>query len=264
MTLSNDDLFTQTVQLLTTAARRTRTIGAGTISAHTEPADFAEFLTEALAGTAANLGGIEALLAGRPGSWEADHLRQLLYYLAGDDEPELLRYRTEPVRVPVHVEYLLYEIGATDLYDEAYQELDRRIEATGYPSFGSGLIPTPEQEATVNEIEKLREALEQQQQQEWTAYGQAFGHQILAAADELYPGQSLPIEVVITLDGAPTDGGPSEPEPDFGPADRLWSAARLATPLPGSGIPLRDYPAGTSIATTERTAGRTPLARLSR
>jgi hypothetical protein len=38
----------------------------------TEPADFAEFLTLAVASTAANVGGVEELLAGRPGSWEAD------------------------------------------------------------------------------------------------------------------------------------------------------------------------------------------------
>ncbi len=36
--------------------------------------DFAEFLTHAVAGTAANLGGIEELLAGRPGSWEAHYV----------------------------------------------------------------------------------------------------------------------------------------------------------------------------------------------
>lgn len=35
------------------------------------PIDWAEFVTLALAGAAANAGGIETILAGRPGSWEA-------------------------------------------------------------------------------------------------------------------------------------------------------------------------------------------------
>lgn len=34
--------------------------------------DWAEFVTLALAGAAANIGGVESVLAGRPSSWEAE------------------------------------------------------------------------------------------------------------------------------------------------------------------------------------------------
>lgn len=46
-----------------------------------------------------------------------------------------------------------------------------------------------------------------------------------------------------------------------GPAYRLWERARMATPLPHSGIAPKDYPPG-GIAEADRAAGRTPLARL--
>jgi hypothetical protein len=42
-----------------------------------DQADWAEFVTQALAGAAANFGGVDAILAGRSGSWEAEGVRQL-------------------------------------------------------------------------------------------------------------------------------------------------------------------------------------------
>lgn len=65
----------------------------------TEPADWAEFVTEVLAAAAANIGGIEESLAGRPGSWEADHVRQMLFSTVGEEQDRLWRHRTEPVRI---------------------------------------------------------------------------------------------------------------------------------------------------------------------
>lgn len=40
--------------------------------------DFAEFLTDTLAAVTANMGGVEELLAGRAGSWEAGLVDQLV------------------------------------------------------------------------------------------------------------------------------------------------------------------------------------------
>lgn len=70
------------------------------------PVDWAEFVTLALAGAAANAGGIEAVLAGRPGSWEAERVRQTLQSTAFD-EKDLLRHRTEPIIVDLWVEAIL-------------------------------------------------------------------------------------------------------------------------------------------------------------
>lgn len=77
-----EQLLAAAVEVLTAAARR--------------PGDWAEFVTLALAGAAANVGGVETALAGRPGSWEADGVRNLLYATVGHDEHDLQRHRTEP------------------------------------------------------------------------------------------------------------------------------------------------------------------------
>ena len=56
-----------------------------------EQMDWAEFVTLALAGAAANLGGIEAALNGRSGSWEAAGVRQLLESTVGPEPDPLAR-----------------------------------------------------------------------------------------------------------------------------------------------------------------------------
>src|ERR1700681_746957 len=45
--------------------------------------DSAAFVTEALGGAAANMGGTEAILPVRPGSWEAERVRQTLHSTVG-------------------------------------------------------------------------------------------------------------------------------------------------------------------------------------
>lgn len=116
------------IAALTAAARQTRVRGAGTDQAAVEPVDFGELACHVLTAVAANLGGVEELLAGRPGSWEADYVRQIVRSTAGDyDDEELLRYRTEPVRVPFDAEDVFYDFGLGDLYDA---ERDAAAEAT--------------------------------------------------------------------------------------------------------------------------------------
>ncbi|MDN5899603.1 MAG: hypothetical protein L0H74_05990, partial [Brachybacterium sp.] len=83
------------------------------------PADWAEFVTLALTGAAANVGGIDVALAGRPGSWEADGVRQLLQSTVGQDEAHLWRHRTNPVEITLHIDDIL-----TDLGDESWAEYD--------------------------------------------------------------------------------------------------------------------------------------------
>jgi hypothetical protein len=95
----------------------------------TEPADWAEFVTLALAGATANAGGIDIALAGRPGSWEADGVRQLLYSTVGHDEEHLWEHRTEPLSITLYVEELLAEVCDIHAqYDAAVTELERRRE----------------------------------------------------------------------------------------------------------------------------------------
>jgi len=103
------------IAALTAAARTTRTIGAGTDTEHSEPADFGEIACHVITRVAANLGGVDTLLAGRPGSWEADYVRQIVH--STTPEEELLIWRTEPVRLHLDVEDVFYDFGLEQLWD---------------------------------------------------------------------------------------------------------------------------------------------------
>lgn len=92
----------------------------------TEQSDWAEFVSQALASAAANIGGVEAVLAGRPGSWEADHIRNLLHATVGHDEAYLVEHRTEPMRVVVPLEQILADRGIDQIHNDAYATLDAR------------------------------------------------------------------------------------------------------------------------------------------
>jgi hypothetical protein len=76
-----------------TAYDRTTSAAAELIlTAHATGHDIAEWLAVALAQAAARLGSTEALLANRPGSWEAASLRQLLAGTAGEADEYLTDY----------------------------------------------------------------------------------------------------------------------------------------------------------------------------
>lgn len=93
--------------------------------------DWAEFVTFALAGAAANLGGIDAILNGRSGSWEADGVRQLLFSTVGADEAQLWAHRTDPIEVTLYVDELVIDRAyeAVEQYNAADDEISRRYEA---------------------------------------------------------------------------------------------------------------------------------------
>jgi hypothetical protein len=63
------------------------------LTAHAQGADVGEFIADVLARAAARLGSSEALLANRPGSWEAAAVAELLRGTVGHDDEELARYR---------------------------------------------------------------------------------------------------------------------------------------------------------------------------
>lgn len=127
----------EAVRALTDAARlprpRLRRTDEGTWVEDTEAApeqmDWAEFVTLAIAGAAANMGGVDAALAGRSGSWEAEGVRQLLYSTVGADEAQLWTHRTDPLEVTLYVDELLVDrTGAWAAYDQAQTEINRSYE----------------------------------------------------------------------------------------------------------------------------------------
>jgi hypothetical protein len=245
---SREQLLIDAVRVLTEAARST--------------SDFAEFVTLAVAGAAANIGGIEQALAGRPGSWEAHYVREMLTSTVGCDEQYLHEHRTQPLVVRVHVDDILHDLGWWALYEEAHDELNRRERAICARHDRDEPIEDydADDQAALDELEQLRNRLDRQREAEWASYGNAFRDNLRRAAAELVPILPVPVEVIVELDWQ-NDLGPASDDWD-GPAWRVWEAARLATPLPGSGIPPRAYPPGEGIAEAERDAGRTLLARL--
>jgi hypothetical protein len=210
-----------------------------------------------VAGAAANLGGIEELLAGRPGSWEAHYVRELLTATVGHDEQYLHSYRTEPLTVRVHVDDVLTDLGYADLYYlDADIELNRREDAI-YAAAPAGL--SVEQHAALTQLEQLRDRVDAQRRAGWTGYGSAFAENVRRVAAETLPGLAVPVDVLVEHEWRNDLGSGADcTSLEF----RLWERARELTPLPGSGIPLNEYPAGADIAQAERDAGRTPLARL--
>ncbi len=62
------------------------------ITAATEEHDFGRWLADVLCRAAARLGGSGALIAGRPGSWEASLVYQLVAGTVGPDDENLTVY----------------------------------------------------------------------------------------------------------------------------------------------------------------------------
>lgn len=96
------------IDVLTEAARLRRPTYTQTASGKWEPdpdrteqADWAEFVTLALTAAAANIGGVDDILSGRPGSWEAAGIETLLHSSVGADEHGLWEHRTEPILIRV-------------------------------------------------------------------------------------------------------------------------------------------------------------------
>ena len=96
--MQSEDPVGDAIAALTEAALGTRTIGAGSPHEHRERVDFGEIACHVLTAVAANVGGLERLLSGRPGSWEADYVRQIVLSTAGDGSEGLHRWRTEVIR----------------------------------------------------------------------------------------------------------------------------------------------------------------------
>jgi hypothetical protein len=253
-----EDVLADAIRVLTEAARLTRPLpssaGAApatgqpvSVTSGREPADWAEFVTHALAGAAANIGGIEAILAGRPGSWEADGIRNLLTSTAGHDEEHLLEHRTEALVVDVNIDELLTDMGAWEPYDAASRELARRYDAIGIAAVtgkpGDPLVEeslcrlqpaTEEQERQADSIADLEEGLEQQRLEDWAWYGRALQVAIEAEAARL-PGLTVP--VVVHVQQEPSPRAHEQTGATSGVIDQLLTVAIQVTELPGDGRP---------------------------
>jgi hypothetical protein len=254
-------LLAEAIRVLTEAARLTRpvleldeqaseTSGSPTYreSGRTEPDDWAEFVTQALAGAAANIGSVETVLAGRPGSWEADGVRQLLLSTVGHSAEYLAEHRTEPLVIDLYVDEVLVDVGHWKTYRDAEGELARRQREAGLtrdatPAELEQLPGSPirftrdwsdEQEQLAEQLFDLQERLEDQREADAAAYGAALADAIRAAAAR-QPGLTVPVDVRIDLDTIRPPGGGGGLW--WGLADELLAQAIAATPVPGDGRP---------------------------
>jgi hypothetical protein len=66
---------------------------AAVLAAVEQEHDFGGWLARVLAAAAAELGSSDALIAGRPGSWEADHVRGLVKGTVGSDDDYLSNHK---------------------------------------------------------------------------------------------------------------------------------------------------------------------------
>lgn len=212
--------------------------GAARLNAHSVPGD---------------VGGINALLAGRPGSWEADAACRLLEGTVGPDESALWHHRTEPVQVIVNVDDILTDLGYTRLYEDSARHVEEQI---------ASLLPANPTDAEIEladtRVEERLSQLEAQRDVDWAAYGAAFSKAVTEAAPHLLPGLAVPVHVVVNTTYQGHLGSAQEPT---GPAPLLWDWAWHSTPPPGSRIPLRDHPPG-DVSQHARQAGNLPHQRL--
>lgn len=94
--------------------------------------DMGEFICHTVTAAAANAGGAEELLSVRTGSWEADYVRQIIRSTAGEDLADLLRHRTEPVRIYLHVDAIVgpsIEFDLGQMADEEAGAADQAVQS---------------------------------------------------------------------------------------------------------------------------------------
>jgi hypothetical protein len=233
---ADDALTGQAIAALTALARQTRVRGAGTDAETSEPVDFADLAAHMLTSVAANLGSTGTLLAGRPGSWEADLVRKLVDGTAGEDG-ELLLWRTEPVRLHFVADLTLADFSIGDLFEH---DRDQAVESTYDETL------TDEQQ---DAAEAVVDAIEQLWETDQAAYAEAY--RATAARYLTDRGATCGVELV----GLPADGKYAWD----GLAEQVDEYAREHTPLPMTGS-APDWSEGTP-ADALRRAGLTYTAR---
>lgn len=217
----------EAIGLLTRAARLTRSQGDGL----EVPIDFADFLAQVLASVSANLGGIDELLAGRPGSWEAGYVYNLVFGTVGPDPIELLRYRTEPTVVPLNVADLVWEAVSAGVAAEGIEPYDTVVARVSEPGVDA---PSSVWDVWNAEID----AIHDRYVRAYAGYGEAFREAVLAQVAGMpalhgADGQpETPVAVVVEPDPEVVGGVENPPEDGDPLVWRLWEHAYRAVPLP--------------------------------
>jgi hypothetical protein len=221
-------LHTDAVTVLTAAVRLRRDGG--------EPDDFADFLAHVLAAVAANVGSVERVTAGRPGSWEADLVHRLVFGTVGDDDRWLYGHRTEPVVVPLNVDQVRLQAwwdGLPGAAEDPDEVADRLVDALAPPD-------TADDQAwdTYAAFEDAQyDTVRARYAAAYQGYADRFTAAVHAAAIQLGLTVPVRVEACADLDAAAAQGRPVNPDPDGWGLDdhlaaRLWQTARTQTGHP--------------------------------
>lgn len=181
------DALTQASQLVWPA----RTVTTAGVERHTmpHPVDTAELIVSVITSVAANAGGIDQLLAARPGSWEADLVRSIVQSSTGEDERLLAEHRTAPIDVRVSVYDLLAEAGVLEAWEqEKDSALNAIIHSVGPMAAHDGAVDDQLAEAEELFSRRRREAM--------TGYAKALTAEIQKAARDR--GYDVPVNVTLT------------------------------------------------------------------
>lgn len=235
MTTTLDPAIAEAITALTAAARRTYEHGDGS----TRRYDFADTAAQVLTAVAANLGGVDALLSVRDGSWEADLVRRLIDGTETDDR--ILAWRTEPYRLHLNVDDVFADFGISQLYDG---DLDAAIEAAGADDLS-------DEQADAADVRQT--AIEALYQRDRDAYAAAYLDVARAWLEKR--GLTTGVELIRTDYDQP--GYSPDPQVDWnGLNDELDQYAREHTRLPQTEA-LPDWSNGGEPADAIRAAGRT-------
>lgn len=288
-----DAVLADAIKVLTGAGRLRvpvleQTAGGGppTHSTGTQPADWAEFITLAVAGAAANIGGVEKALQGRPGSWEADSVRNMLMSTVGEDPAMLDQHRTEPLRLVFRPAEMLEDLGYDAVYDESqrvlqgeqarhvwtyqltegrlWQPLEDHAPAHTVPAdewLRAGTIfNVPRSHAHEQKYDRLLDLESRADDMRYDDDPKAYGEALRAAAEAKAAQLGIDVEVHVDLEAGSL---PDDLYGFYGPEEMLLEELTRTTPLPWSGLTPRQYPStATEIVNLERTAARLPHQRL--
>ncbi|MFG1820385.1 hypothetical protein ACGFIF_41965 [Kribbella sp. NPDC049174] len=236
----------------------TRAIRA--INADQRGGDGAEFVTHLLATVAANLGSSEAVTAGRPGSWEAAGVGDLLRSTVGSDDEYLLTFRTEPIEIVVNSVYELDDLGMFETYEASTGHIGAQLFGDRWSRARDRLTL-----AELEQIEDIEEQLVELEKHDRTEYQHRFAAAAQTRFEQLRaedPGR-YPEHLTVTVRFADEDPSNDDLTDGWGEdlASRLYQHARENTPLPGSDT-APDWAAGQRHADTLLAAGHWPHLRI--
>ena len=212
------DLYTETVSALTRAALQRNADGA--------PFDFSDFLARALAATAANVGGPDRLIAGRPGSWESSCVDSLVRGTADNERDDWAWFRTRPIVVRLNVAELIED----EQHHPSLMGLDEALENIG------SRYESADTELDLDAWDRDIDMITDRYTFEYRLYAERFTLAAQAIADQV---SDLSVDVFVEADTDPNSTwwsttattNPSEQGSDQLALD-IWRAAHAVTPLP--------------------------------